>query len=173
MLPPNWGLGGEIVKKWALVLLLVLAGCQTDGGGGTASGARAERLFAQVSAFYADPAIARWVANEAASAGVSDIRYFGPGEGAGIYGMARSDSGDVLIQNSAAGRSLTNVTHEIAHIAAYRRDCFAHGRDWVEYLMAMAVRFEAAFPGQRWGTVTPTQSVQEKYTRYASELNEC
>jgi hypothetical protein len=78
-----------------------------------------------------------------------------------------------LNDNIPGGTGVTNITHEIAHIAAFRKSCFSHGDLWLEYLMGMAERYEARFPGERWGSSTPTDSVRAKYQRYASQRSNC
>jgi hypothetical protein len=136
---------------------MLLAGFSTP-----TQAASEKKLAEQIALFVTDPSIIAYLAEEAANAGVSRIRAFKAGENPnGDYGMSTFNSGtrfgEVLIDASnSGGRSVTNFTHEIAHIAAFRRGCFAHGDLWLEYLMAMAKRYEVQFPGKNWGKYSPT-----------------
>lgn len=155
-----------------LLPMVVLVSCADTTG--TSSG-REEKLFLEISEFISDPAIARYAAREAAQAGVSRVRAYRPSENPyGNYGMANSKTREVVIDASTSGgRSITNITHEIAHIAAYRRKCYSHGNIFLRYLMGMAERYEEEFPNGRWGRSTPTGSVEAKYIRYKNDKSNC
>lgn len=135
-------------------VLLVLFGLSATAA--SALDARETRLYEQISEFGMSKAVAEWVAEEAAKARVRTIRI---GNTRGSYGVAES-GGKITIQNSAGGRSVRNLTHEIAHIGA---GLGGHDCRWIKYLMAMAVRYEARFGrGQAWGT----HSLESYYPRY-------
>ena len=150
---------------------------------GTAQAATKAQLDAQLSPYVTDAAQRDFLATEATAAGVSEFHFVGsaalwakcPG---GDYGCSTyktgSRRGDVYLNvEVAGGTGVTNITHEVAHIAAFRKGCYAHGDVWLEYLMGMAQRYETAFPGKKWGKSSPAASVQAKYQRYAGERKSC
>lgn len=118
--------------------------------------ARQMRLYEQIVDFGIAKPVAEWIAEEAVKARVRTIRI---GNTRGSYGVAES-GGKITIQNSAGGRSVRNLTHEIAHIGA---GLGGHDCRWIKYLTAMAVRYEALFGrDQAWGT----HSLESYYPRY-------
>ena len=147
------------MKLVVLLIALSLGGLVTTSA--TALEPRATRLYNQIVELGISKPIAEWLAEEAAKARVSSIRV------GKLRDYGRSDStGKITIQDSAGGRSIRNLTHEIAHIGAG----VAGGHDcrWIRYLTAMAGRFEARFgKGQGWNT----KSLDSYYPRY--RLDRC
>lgn len=144
-----------------IVLLAVLAIGGLLATSASALDSRATRLYNQIAEFGIAKPVAEWIAEEAAKARVKTIRV----KNIKDYGVSASD-GTITIQNSAGGRSIRNLTHEIAHIGAG----VAGGHDcrWIRYLTAMAGRFEAKFGrGQGWNTT----SLESYYPRY--RLDRC
>lgn len=156
-----------------IVSAIVLAGCQTnlEELGASFTTSAAEGLYEQIAPLVSDRSIASWLADEAAAAGVGVIWTYPSGQRPS-YGIASANN-VILVEDSPTGRSPANIAHEIAHIAAYHRGCYAHGFIWLNYYMAMAERFEASFPGVRWNRVRPTQSVAADRMRYGHELTQC
>lgn len=167
------------VTFWLVILsMLSLSACTTTG---TNSGGQVEQTLAKI---IKNKNILAYVMDEAQRAGVSSVKLI---DNAAIgvkchspnaYGCSTFDSGsrrgDVYLNTQKrGGTGIVNITHEIAHIGAFRRNCFAHGDVWLEYLMGMAKRYEAKFPNKKWGRSTPTGSVKAKYKRYASQRSRC
>lgn len=122
---------------------------------------RATRLYNQIAQFGIAKPVAEWIAEEAANVRVRTIQV----KNIRNYGVSDSN-GVITIQNSAGGRSIRNLTHEIAHIGAGLSG--GHDCRWIRYLTAMAGRFEAQFGrGQGWGT----NSLESYYPRY--RLDHC
>jgi len=144
-----------------IVLLAVLAVGGLLATSSSALDSRATRFYNQIAEFGIAKPVAEWIAEEAAKARVKTIR----AKNIKDYGVSASD-GTITIQNSAGGRSIRNLTHEIAHIGAG----VAGGHDcrWIRYLTAMAGRFEAKCGrGQGWNT----NSLESYYPRY--RLDRC
>lgn len=138
---------------------------------------------AQLAPYVSDPGIRDFLAREAVAAGVRKIHFLSADQtrstcGPDSYGCATytkgAGGGDVYLNTGrSGGTGVMNITHEVAHIWAFRNNCNAHGDLYLEYLMAMAQRFEAEFPGVAWGKSDPTASVEDKYIRYAMERSQC
>ena len=147
------------MKLTILLAVLALGGLLATSA--SALDSRATRLYSQIAELGISKPIAEWLAEEAAKARVSAIRV------GKIRDYGRSDStGKITIQDSAAGRSIRNLTHEIAHIGAG----VAGGHDcrWIRYLTTMAGRFETKFGrGRGWNT----SSLESYYPRY--RLDRC
>ena len=164
-----WAIRNSIAILLPIIFLVSCADSTRTSGG------REEKLFLEISEYISNPDVARFAAREAARAGVSRVRAYRSGENPrGNYGMANSKTREVIIDASTSGgRSITNITHEIAHIAAYKRKCYSHGKIFLRYLMGMAERYEEEFPNGRWGRSTPTGSVEAKYIRYRNDKAHC
>jgi hypothetical protein len=146
------------MKTASLVASVALVGVLASSAAGL--DARATRLYDQISPFGLSTPVAEWIAEEAARARVRNIRV---GNTGGNYGISDSN-GLIKIQDSAGGRSIRNLTHEIAHIGAGLKG--GHDCRWIRYLTGMAVRFEERFGrGQKWGT----HSLESYYSRYNLE----
>ena len=141
------------------ILLVALALGGLFATSASALDSRATRLYDQIVELGISKPVAEWMAEEAVKARVSTIRV------TNMQSYGRSDStGKITIQNSAAGRSIRNLTHEIAHIGAG----VAGGHDcrWIRYLTAMAGRFEERFGrGKGWNI----SSLESYYPRYRLE----
>ena len=163
------------MKGWILTCTFILLnGCSSLQSGPETAKARME---SQLSPFVSGEQILDYLSTEAAIAGVSRIKT-GVCRPRSSYGCSswdtRTERGIITLNdNIPGGTGVTNITHEIAHIAAFNEGCFAHGDLWLEYLMGMAERYEERFPGERWGSATPTDSVRAKYQRYSSERTSC
>ncbi len=167
-----------VLRQIALVAVLLLPSIGLPAHAMTKAA-----LDAELAPYVTDAAQRDFLATEAAAAGVSEFHFIGsaalqaecPG---GEYGCSTFNSGsrrgDVYLNvEVAGGTGVTNITHEVSHIAAFRKGCDVHGDVWLEYLMGMAQRYEAQFPGKKWGKSAPTASVQAKYARYAGERGSC
>ena len=160
-----------------IVLICTLIFLNSCTGLQLGAGSEKARMAKQLSPFVSDEQILDYLSTEAEMAGVSWIKT-GVCKSRSSYGCSSWDTKSrrgviTLNDNISGGTGVTNIAHEIAHIAAFRKSCFAHGDLWLEYLMGMAQRYETRFPGERWGSSTPTDSVQAKYQRYASERSMC
>ena len=170
------------MPKYARAIAFLLAILVATTGRYAHAATKAE-LDTQLSAYVSDLALRDFLATEATAAGVSEFHFVGSAElqrkcPGGDYGCSTFKSGsrrgDVYLNvEVAGGTGVTNITHEVSHIAAFRKGCYAHGDVWLEYLMGMAQRYEQAFPGGKWGKFSPVASVQAKYQRYAGERKIC
>lgn len=169
-------------KGWQLAAVLTIAlgltACVTGADG---SGGQVETTLAKV---VKNKQILAYLMEEVRRAGVSSLKLYDNAaigvkcQSPNAYGCSTFDSGsrrgEVFLNTQVGGGTgIVNITHEIAHVGAFRRNCFAHGDVWLEYLMDMAKRFEAKFPNKNWGRSSPTGSVKAKYKRYASQRSRC
>ena len=150
---------------------------------GSASAESTAVLDSQLAGFVKDAALRAYLAQEASSAKVSAFHVIGAVELAqkctgAIYGCSTWDvssrRSDVYLNGEiSGGLGVVNITHEVAHVGAFALGCYSHGDVWLDYLSAMAQRYEATFPGGRWGSADPTDSMQKYATRYALERPSC
>lgn len=161
------------MKKFTGLFLLAFtltAGCQPTSSG---SNQRFERLTQQIAVFQNDPAIVQFLAEEATRAGVRTIEPV-PADGVFLngrryfyeYGVTTDDGRIYLNANSVGGRSVVNITHEIAHATRFGGRCGGHNQAWLSAYLDIAERFEQRFPGVRWSGTTPTQRVLRNRARY-------
>jgi|LGOV01.1.fsa_nt_gb hypothetical protein len=149
---------------------ILLTACSTDS---TLPSSRIERLSQEISQFRNNPEIVAFLAEEAARAGVRSIR---PVPSGGIplngnrvliqYGLTTDKKIIYINAASAGGRSIVNLTHEIAHAARFGGKCGGHNSRWLNAYLEIAARFEERFPGYRWSGTTPTDRVMRNKTRY-------
>lgn len=162
----------------ALLIAFSLSACVSTG---TNSGGQVELTLAKV---IKNKQILAFMLNEVRRAGVSSVKLYDNAsigrecQSPNAYGCSTFNSGtqrgDVYLNTQVrGGTGIVNITHEIAHVGAFRLNCFAHGDVWLEYLMAMAKRYETEFPNKKWGRSTPTASVKAKYKRYAAKRSRC
>lgn len=126
-------------------------------------GSRYDRLSGQIAQFQSNPAKVGFLAEEAARAGVRSFRLINSTRN---YGRANSDGLIELSSALAGGTGVINVTHEIAHVAGFRRGCNGHTRCWIVNYLAIAKRYEERFPGERWSGTTPTKRVLRNVERF-------
>lgn len=156
-----------------LFTFVTISACTMETEGSTVSNSRLERLKADLSVFQSDPEILDFLAQEAVRANVRSIQ---PVPTGGIplngrkvfiqYGLTTSDRIIYLNQNSAGGRSVVNITHEIAHVAKFGGNCGGHNRRWLEAYLGIAERYEERFPGVTWSGTTPSNRVMRNESRY-------
>lgn len=145
-----------------MVALAVLALCAFNGSVAGALDSKTARIYGQIAPSGIAKPVAEWLAEEAAKARVRAISIGNTGRN---FGVSES-GGKITIQNSAGGRSVRNLTHEIAHIGAGLEG--GHDCRWIKYLTAMALRYEERFGrGGAWGT----HSLESYYGRY--KLDRC
>ena len=148
------------MKRFVSILAVILLSLVTSSAFGQSS--REARLYNQIAEFGLSNKVAEWLAEEAARARVRSIKI---GNTKGSFGVS-SSNGTIVIQNSRGGRSIRNLTHEIAHIGAGVRA--GHSCTWMRYLTKMALRYEEKFgKGGVWGT----HSLGSYYPRYG--LKKC
>jgi len=159
----------EFTKSVGLLVILVIASCAPSQEMRTS---RIASLTEDLQKFQTNPEIISFLAQEAANAGVRRIIPFsgtdtGRVKRSPAYGMARSSDKTVLLDaGSAGGRSVVNITHEIAHFYAFGSACSGHSSKWLNAYLEIAKRYEARFPGARWSRTTPTKRVMRNVQRY-------
>jgi|TARA_B110000977_G_scaffold187979_1_gene255692 hypothetical protein len=136
----------------------------------TAPEGRIQTLTSDISQFRSDPRVIAFLAQEAARAGVRSVKSY-PNSAytngrAPAFGQAET-GGKILIDGkSAAGRSIVNITHEIAHIASLGGACGGHNMGWLTAYRGIAARFEEQFPNAKWSGTTPTARVNRNIDRF-------
>lgn len=133
-------------------------------------------MFVDVGVIKSE-AMWRFFAKEAADAGVLKIRAMQDHEKARKKkhkaqtgcGRALWKTKEVVINaDRASCINLANLAHEIAHIPARLQGCRGHGELFYEFNEAIAQRFEAAFPGEKWGRGYPVAKVRKRAGEYRS-----
>ncbi len=119
-------------------------------------------------------AMRAFFAREAQEAGVRRIRPMTPGEKPVLThpaqsgcGLARGRTREILVDaDRVSCINLANLAHEIAHFRAFREGCTGHGPEFYRLNGEIAARFEAAFPGRRWGSRRPVSAVEKRSREY-------
>ncbi|WP_147125965.1 hypothetical protein [Shimia ponticola] len=145
--------------------MTALAGCMSSGP--ETDSLRYQRMYAQVAAFMPDEAMAAFVTEEALRAGVRRFEFTTSRTN---YGKASSAGTVELSTVLPGGTGVVNVTHEIAHVAAFKRNCVGHKACWLNLYLDIARRFEDRFPGAKWSGTTPTARVMRNVDRYGIRL---
>lgn len=160
-------MGTSLLKPKLILMALVILVSPAFGA------TKTERLTEQISVFQSDPAIVQFLVEEAVRARVRSIKPMRPvgkyPDGRpkyGAYGRTTSSKQIYLHPTRPGGRSVVNITHEIAHAAAFGGRCGGHNKRWLKNYLEIAKRFETRFPAVRWSGVKPTQRVLRNVERY-------
>jgi len=147
-----------------MVALLLWTGAASSVN---AQGGRYERLYAQLEQTGLSANKLAFLTEEAVRAGVTSFILVATSE---RYGRSGSNGQIELSTALSGGTGVINITHEIAHIASFKRGCRTHAKCWIEAYLAIAQRYEARFPGEKWSGVKPTQRVLQNVERYAINM---
>lgn len=149
----------------------------------SANAASAKDLERQLASVTSDEQILQFLVDEAVRSKVAKINIVTSAAmkrrcPSAVYGCATWQPGKrraelYLASDVAGGTGIINITHELSHAAVYRSGCLRHGKRWIDYWADVAVRFEQQFPGRKWGASTPSQAVEARRVRYASEMGRC
>ena len=151
---------------FAAAALLLLVGC-SESSTGANHGSRYDRLAAQIAPFHSDPRKVAFLAEEAVNAGVTGFKLV---NGTQNYGRANSNGQIELSTALRGGTGVINITHEIAHVAGFRRNCNGHTKCWIVNYLKIAKRYEERFPGETWSGTTPTKRVLRNVGRFGIRM---
>jgi hypothetical protein len=167
---------GDMGRRTASALLTSLAPS-------AANAASAIELRRQLASIISEERLLQFLVDEAVRSKVAKINIVTKAAmnrrcPSAVYGCATWQPGKrraelYLASDVAGGTDLINITHELSHAAVYRSGCLGHGKRWIDYWAEVAARFEQQFPGRKWGASTPSQAVEARRVRYASEMSRC
>lgn len=154
-------------SRLALLAIAMFLWMGASSGINAQGNSRYDRLYAQLEQTGLSSNKLAFLTEEAVRAGVAGFKLVNTPD---RYGRSSSNGQIELSTALSGGTGVINITHEIAHIASFKRGCRGHEKCWIDAYLAIAQRYEQRFPGEKWSGVTPTQRVLQNVTRYAINM---
>ena len=157
----------DIQKSAPFILVIVTILFTSAADAQNRDSKRYKKMYAQIFQFQKNPEKVDFLTIEALKAGVRKFEFT---KSKSEYGRAKGNGTILLSTVLRGGTGVINVTHEIAHMAGFKRNCHqpngGHNKCWIKIYLAIAKRYEERFPGETWSGTTPTKRVLRNLERY-------